>query len=59
MGSPVHRLFGQTSPVSWKSGVVGRMLFEKQLQELLEGNPVIDLVFQLRIGIDPVPILED
>jgi len=47
---PVHRLFGQTPPETGKGGMVGGMLIEGQIHELLEGDPVVDLVFQLRFG---------
>lgn len=39
--------------------MVGRMLIEGQTQKLLKGDPVVDLVFQLRVGIDPVPLLKE
>jgi hypothetical protein len=35
------------------------MLIEGQTQKFLEGDPVVDLVFQLRVGIDPVPLLQE
>jgi len=35
------------------------MLIEGQPNEFLEGDPVVDLVFQLRVGIDPVPLLQE
>jgi len=39
--------------------MVGGMLIEGQTHELLEGDPVVDLVFQLRVGIDLLPLLEE
>jgi len=56
---PIHRLFGQAAPETGKSGMVGGMLIEGQPHEFLEGDPVVDLVFQLRVGIDPVPLLQE
>ena len=34
-------------------------MIEGQTHEFLEGDPVVDLVFQLRVGIDPVPLLKE
>jgi hypothetical protein len=35
------------------------MPIEGQAYELLKGDPVIDLVFQLQIGINPTPLLQE
>ena len=38
--------------------MIGRKFIHGQLQELLEGAPIVDLGFQLGIGIDVKPLLQ-
>jgi len=44
---------------SAESGMIGRRLINRKAQEFLEGDSVVDLGFQLRIGIDPEPLLKE
>jgi len=56
---PVHRLLGKATSKPGEGGMIGRMLKEGQIHELVEGDPVVDLVLQFRVGIDPVPLLQE
>jgi hypothetical protein len=48
----------EPAPETGKGRMVGRMLIKGKTQKLLEGDPVVDLGFQFRIGIDLEPLLK-
>jgi hypothetical protein len=53
-----HGFFGQSSSESREGGMVGCWIIEGESQELFEGDAIINLGFQLGIGIDLEPLLE-
>ena len=54
-----HSIFRETTPEPGEGGMIGSGIFEGKPQELLEGVSVVDLCFQLRIGVDLEPLLEE
>jgi len=54
-----HGIFGESSSEAGESGMIGSGIIERKAQELFERCPVIDLGFQLRIGIDVKPLLKE
>jgi hypothetical protein len=53
-----HGIVREPASKTGKGGMVGGSLIEGKPQKLLEGDPVIDLGFQFRIGVDVKPLLE-
>jgi hypothetical protein len=53
-----HGIFGESASEPGEGGMIGRRLIEGKPQKCLEGGPVVDLGFQLRIGVDLEPLLE-
>jgi len=53
-----HGIFGESASESGKGRMIGRRLIEGKSQKCLEGGSVVDLGFQLRIGGDSEPLLE-
>ena len=49
---------GEPAPELGKGGMIGSTLIAGKSQKLLKGDPVIDLGFQFRVGIDLKPLLE-
>ncbi len=49
---------GEPAPELGKGGMIGSTLIAGKSQKLLKGDPVIDLGFQFRVGIDLEPLLE-
>lgn len=54
-----HGFLGQSAPEAGEGGMIRRGFVHGQLQELLEGTPIVDLGFQLGIGIDVEPLLQE
>jgi hypothetical protein len=42
-----------------EGGMIWGRLFEGDTQKLLKGDPVVDLSFQFRVGVDMEPLLEE
>ena len=53
-----HGILREPAPEPGKSRMIGRALIKGKTQKLLEGDSVVDLGFQLRIGVDLEPLLE-
>ena len=53
-----HRVLGQSASEAGESGMIGSEFIHGQLQKLFEGAPIVDLGFQLGIGIDVEPLLQ-
>jgi hypothetical protein len=53
-----HRVLGETASEAGEGGTIGSEFIHGQLQELFEGSPIVDLGFQLGIGIDVEPLLQ-
>ena len=53
-----HSIFGESAPEPGEGGMIGSGIIEGKTQELLEGDSIIDLGFQLGVGIDLKPLLE-
>ena len=53
-----HSVFGESAPEPREGRMIGSGIIEGETQELLERDSVIDLSFQLRVGIDFEPLLE-
>ena len=53
-----HGIFGESASESGKGRMIGRRLIKGKTQKLLKEDPVVDLGFQLRIGVDLEPLLE-
>jgi len=54
-----HGFLGQSASESGKGGMIRRGFIHGQLQELFEGTSIVDLSFQLGIGIDVKPLLKE
>ena len=54
-----HGFLGQSASESGKGGMIRRGFIHGQLQELFEGTSIVDLSFQLGIGIDVKPLLQE
>lgn len=53
-----HGVLLQPAPKPGKGRMVRRRAVQRQPKETLEGKPVVDLCFQLRVRIDPEPLLQ-
>jgi hypothetical protein len=53
-----HIVFRESSSESGEGGMIGSGIVERKPQELFEGDSIVDLGFQLRIGIDFKPLLQ-
>jgi hypothetical protein len=53
-----HGVFGESASESTEGGMIGSRIIKGKAQELFEGYSVVNLGFQLRVGIDLVPLLE-
>src|SRR5664280_480277 len=53
-----HIVFRESSSEPGEGGMIGGGVVKRKPQELFEGDSVIDLGFQLRIGIDLEPLLK-
>jgi len=53
-----HSVFGESTSEPGESGMIGSGIIEGKTQELFEGYSVVDLSFQLGVGIDLKPLLE-
>jgi hypothetical protein len=53
-----HGIFGESASEPGEGGMIRRRLIEGETKKLLEGDPVVDLGFQLRIGVDAEPLLK-
>ena len=58
MVNGIHGFFGEAASESGEGGMIGSEFIHGQLQELFEGAPIVDLGFQLGIGIDVKPLLQ-
>ena len=54
----VHGGFGQPTAEAGEGGVIRSGLAEGKAQEGFEGEPVVDLVFQLRVRLNSEPLLQ-
>jgi len=55
----VHGFFGQPAAEAGESRMIRSRLAERKPQEAFEGQPVVDLVFQLGVGLNPEPLLQE
>ena len=53
-----HSVFGESASEPGEGGMIGSGIIEGKSQEFLEGDSIIDLSFQLGVGIDFKPLLE-
>ena len=53
-----HSVFGESASEPGESGMIGSGIIKGEPQEFFEGDSIIDLGFQLRVGIDLEPLLE-
>jgi len=53
-----HSIFRESTPEPGEGGMIGRGIVKRNPQKLFEGDPVVDLGFQFRIGIDLKPLLK-
>jgi hypothetical protein len=53
-----HGILREPASEPGEGGMVGRTLIKGKTQKLFEGDPIVDLGFQLRIGVDAKPLLE-
>jgi len=53
-----HSVFRESASEPGEGGMIGSGIIEGKTQELFEGYSIIDLGFQLGIGIDLKPLLE-
>jgi hypothetical protein len=53
-----HVVFRESTPEPGEGGMIGRCIVKGKSQELFERGSVVDLSFQLRIGIDLKPLLK-
>jgi hypothetical protein len=58
MVNHTHGIFRESSSEPGECGMIGSGIVEGKSQELFEGDSVVDLGFQLRVGIDLEPLLE-
>jgi hypothetical protein len=58
MVSYAHGIFGESASETGECGMVGKRLIEGETEKLLEGDPVVYLGFQLRIGVVAEPLLK-
>ena len=54
-----HGVLGQAASEAGEGAVIWRGFIHGHTQELLEGDPIVDLGFQLGIGIDAKPFVTD
>lgn len=53
-----HGILRESAPEPGKGRIIGRAFIKGNAQKLLEGDSVINLGFQFRIGVDLEPLLE-
>lgn len=53
-----HSSIRESTPEAGEGGMIGSRIIEGESQELLERDPIVDLSFQLGIGVDLEPLLE-
>ena len=53
-----HGIFRESASESGEGGMIGSGIIERKPQEFLKGDPIIDLGFQLGVGIDLEPLLD-
>jgi acyl carrier protein phosphodiesterase len=53
-----HIVFRESSSEPGEGGMIGSGIVKGKPQELFEGDSVVDLGFQLRVGIDLKPLLK-
>ena len=53
-----HSVFGESASEPGEGGMIGSGIIEGEPQEFFEGDSIIDLGFQLGVGIDFKPLLE-
>ena len=53
-----HIVFRESSSEAGEGGMIGSGIVERKTKELFEGDSVVDLGFQFRIGIDLKPLLK-
>ena len=53
-----HGVFSESASETGKGGMIGSGIVKGKPQELFEGDSVVDLGFQLRVGIDLEPLLK-
>jgi len=53
-----HNVFRESSSEPGEGGMIGRCIVKGKYQELFERSSVVDLSFQLRVGIDLEPLLK-
>src|SRR5664279_4042912 len=54
-----HGIFRKSAPESGECRMIGRCIVKGKSQKLFKRSPVVDLGFQLRIGIDLEPLLQE
>src|SRR5664280_736442 len=47
-----HSVFRESIPEPGEGGMIGSGIFKRKPQKLFEGDPIVDLSFQFRVGID-------
>jgi len=53
-----HGVFGESASELGEGGMIGSRIIKGKARELIEGYSVVNLGFQLRVGIDAEPLLE-
>jgi len=53
-----HGVSSESSSETGEGGMIGRGIVKGKSQERFERSPVVDLSFQLRVGIDLEPLLK-
>jgi hypothetical protein len=53
-----HTVFRESSSEPGEGGMIGSEIVKRKTKELFEGDSVVDLGFQFRIGIDLKPLLK-
>ena len=53
-----HGILRKPASEPGEGRMIGRTLIKGKTQKLFEGDPVVDLGFQLRIGVDAEPLLK-
>lgn len=54
----LHNVLGESASEAGEGGMIGSEVIHGELQELFKGAPIVDLGFQLGIGIDVEPLLQ-
>ena len=55
----IHGVFAKTASEPGKGGMIRGRSIKGKSQETLKGKPVVDLVFQFGVGLDPEPFLKE